>query len=266
MTNRIAVRPTLLVFAGLDPSGAGLQADIETSCALGCHPLPILTANTVQNTRTVKQVLPVDPATLMSQVHTLLEDIDHVSHCKIGLVPNVGVSTMLARILRECLKGAEVFLDPVMRASSAGKLVEDNAFNLLRNELLPLATLIKPNFGEAQALAKNGATPVDWARELTKGRCRYVLLTSADATDGAEISHFLYADAELVREYRTPRYTGQFHGTGCTLTTAIAALRARGLTMEEAVSAALDFTAAAVANAHSIGAAQNIPGRWPVAK
>jgi hydroxymethylpyrimidine/phosphomethylpyrimidine kinase len=253
-------RPLVLVFGGLDPSGAGLQADIETCFALGCHPLPIATSLTVQNTAEVRDVGLIDPGLVSAQVSHLLSDTSMISACKIGMLPTAAMVNAVATLVRPFVGIIPIILDPVFTASSGGYLADASVRDVLLERLLPLATLVKPNHAEARKLTGEG--DIIRAGALIAQQARNcVLLTGTDAGDPTHVHHYLFRPNVLHTEYRWPRFEGCFHGTGCTLTSAIASFAARGYTLDCAVGAALTYTWHAVQEAHSIGGKQAIPGR-----
>ena len=253
-------RPLVLVFGGLDPSGAGLQADIETCFALGCHALPIATANTIQSTVQLRSVEGIRPELILQQARHLFRDIGPVGACKIGVLPNAETVEAVVEIIRPWSAQIPVILDPVDTASSGGCLVTRAASAAMRKLLLPLVTLVKPNSFEARTLT--GAAALAHAgNELSRATRRGALLTGTDDAHDSYVRHQLYCDGELHSEYRWPKIPGEFHGTGCTLTSAIAALMAQGTTLNCAVATGLSYTWRTVCHAYSIGGRQMIPDR-----
>jgi hydroxymethylpyrimidine/phosphomethylpyrimidine kinase len=253
-------RPLVLVFGGLDPSGAGLQADIETCFSLGCHALPIATANTVQNTAELRRVEAISARFISEQARHLMADLGDIAACKIGLLPTSDVVEVVAEIIRELPNHVPVVLDPVDTASSGGRLVSPEVGVATRAFLLPLTTLIKPNAGEARMLTRSDdlhRAGIDLSLLTRFG----ALVTGTDEASDDTVHHFLYCRGELHSHYRWPRVRGAFHGTGCTLTSEIAAHMAHGLTLQCAVAAGLCHTWRAVHDAYSIGAVQAIPNR-----
>lgn len=253
-------RPLVLLFGGLDPSGAGLQADIETCFALGCHPLPIATALTVQNTRSLSAVKPTSARVIVSQARHLLSDITQIGACKIGMLPTAASVRAVAEIVRPLAEAIPVILDPVRVTSSGGKLVGCNTIAALQDFLLPLVILVKPNRGEARDLTGQQDFRLAGA-DLSQRTRGGALLTGTDETPGSLICHSLYRAGKLHAEYYYPKISGQFHGTGCTVTSAIAAYMAHGATLDCAVAAGMCYTWKAVRRGYSIGGEQMIPGR-----
>lgn len=255
-------RPLVLVFGGLDPSGAGLQADIETCFALGCHALPIATGLTIQSTRGLERVIPTAPADITAQMNVLLADVGPVAACKIGMLPSLEVALLLGELLACLPAEAPVILDPVMMASAGGTLMAPSLQARLPPELLARTTLIKPNLGEALRLTGAGTAAEAGARLCgEKPLPSHALITGGDAPMDGYVLHQLFRQGQWHAEFRSPHLTGHFHGTGCTLSSAIAARCALGAPLESAVGEALEFTANSVRQAYSIGGAQGIPER-----
>lgn len=253
--------PPVLVVGGLDPSGAGLQADIETCLALGCHALPVATAITVQTTRGLERVIALGASDIREQICRLLMDVGEVAACKIGMVPEIDIAAMLVEVLDELPAETAIILDPVMAASAGGALMSPALVDTYATRLLPRATLVKPNVGEALRLsgASDRATA---GRILSQAdRCRYALLTGTDTAEDAYSRHYLYREGVLFAEYAWPLLEGRYHGTGCTLSSAIAANCALGDPPERAVAKGLAYTWRTVRAAKSIGGAQCIPHR-----
>ncbi len=243
-------RPTVLVFAGADPSGgAGIAADILAIAAMGAHALPVITALTVQDNDRVFEVVPVASDVLRRQALALVDKIA-VHAVKIGIPGNRANAEAIAELvgaLRLRHPGLPVVLDPV-RASGAGDaLTSDDALA----PLLALATLVVPNLPEARAL---------WGSEQAmRGRGGDVLVTGGHAEGDFVVNRWVSGQRE--REWRWPRLAGEFHGSGCTLASAIAARLACGDGMEQALGAAQEYCHRALAGAFSIAAGQRIPLR-----
>lgn len=255
-------RPLVLVIGGLDPSGAGLQADIETCFALGCHALPVATGLTIQNTRGLARVIPTSGADLLGQLETLLADVGPVAACKIGMLPSVDAALAVGKIISNLPASVAVILDPVMMASAGGALMVPTLQDCLPQELLGRTTLIKPNLREARRL-----TGADSAEEAGRRLCgdaplpAYALVTGGDAPESGQVRHLLFRKGRCCAEFSNAHIDGLFHGTGCTLSSAIAAGCARGIPLESAVGIALDYTWGSVRHAFPIGGAQEIPDR-----
>jgi hydroxymethylpyrimidine/phosphomethylpyrimidine kinase len=244
--------PTVLVFAGLDPGGgAGLAADIAAIGALGCHALPVATALTVQDNNRVHEVRPVDTAFMLRQADAII-DACSIDAVKIGIPGSRENAAAIARLLRQLHAadpGLPVVLDPVLASGHGDALGKGNAIAALA-ELLPLATLLVPNLPEAQAL---GAVP-----------CEHVLVTGGHAgreETGDTIVNRWLRDGVEQRAWRLPRLPHTYHGSGCTLSAAIAARLALGDGMQEALEHAQDYCHQALAHAFWIAPGQRIPRR-----
>jgi hydroxymethylpyrimidine/phosphomethylpyrimidine kinase len=244
----LAAPPNVLAIAAADPTGgAGLQADILTLASLGCHPLSVLTAYTVQDTRGVAALHAVPAADLLAQARCVLADAPALA-IKIGVVGSAANAQAIAQLLAEHAR-VPVVLDPVL-ASARGDALGDDA--TLRELLLPRATVATPNSMEARTLG--GA-----AAMIALG-CKYVLVTGAHEP-GDEVVNVLHGAAGVVREDRWPRLRGSFHGSGCTLAAAIAARLAHGDEVPEAVRRAQDYTWCALERGYRPGAGQHVPDR-----
>jgi hydroxymethylpyrimidine/phosphomethylpyrimidine kinase len=254
--------PIVLAFAASDPTGgAGLQADLLTIAGLGCHPLSVLTGVTVQDTRGVESMLAIEPALVERQARCVLEDMP-VAAFKLGVLGSAGNARIIAAILAEH-PGVPVILDPVLASGRGDKLADAETIEVLRSALLPRTTVLTPNSLEARRLAAAapGADLPGCAREFAKLGCRYVLVTGTHE-DGAEVVNTLYDARGIVREDRWPRLPGSYHGSGCTLASALAALLARGLAVERAVRQAQEYTWKSLAAGFSPGHGQSIPDRF----
>lgn len=244
----LAAPPNVLAIAAADPTGgAGLQADILTLASLGCHPLSVLTAYTVQDTRGVAALHAVPAADLLAQARCVLADAPALA-IKIGVVGSAANAQAIAQLLAEHAR-VPVVLDPVL-ASARGDALGDDA--TLRELLLPRATVATPNSMEARTFG--GA-----AAMIALG-CKYVLVTGAHEP-GDEVVNVLHGAAGVVREDRWPRLRGSFHGSGCTLAAAIAARLAHGDEVPEAVRRAQDYTWCALERGYRPGAGQHVPDR-----
>jgi len=247
--------PIALTIAGSDSGGgAGIQADLKALSALGVFGTSVITALTAQNTREVRAIHDVPPAFIADQLNTVLDDIQ-VDAIKIGMLSRPETITTIAAILRQ--RGLNnIVLDPVMVAKSGDKLLADESVEALRRELLPLATLITPNLPEAAVLlaceeAQNADEMQTQAEQLLALGPQSVLVKgghlagsasddSADLLLSADTTHWLPARRIA---------TANTHGTGCTLSSAIAAGLAKGLDVQTAVTEAKAYITAAIAAA-----------------
>jgi len=240
-----------LTIAGSDSGGgAGIQADLKTFAALGCYGLSVITALTAQNTVGVTGIHPVPPAFVEQQLEAVLTDIGADS-VKIGMLFSGELIRNVVATLRRHRPGA-IVADPVMVAQSGDRLLQDEAVAAIKTELIPLATIITPNLPEAEVLVGRPlATAADMetaARELAALGCAHVLIKGGHA-EGDRCTDILFlAGANRFCRFQHPRIpTANTHGTGCTLSSAIAAFLAKGHGMEEAVANAGDFIHGAIA-------------------
>jgi hydroxymethylpyrimidine/phosphomethylpyrimidine kinase len=224
------VTPTALTVAGSDPSGgAGIQADLKTFSALGVYGTAVLTALTAQNTRGVTGVHPVPADFVGRQLRTLLDDVE-VHATKTGMLGSADVVGEVARLLAERRPGP-VVCDPVMVATSGDRLIDEDAVAAVQTDLLPVADLITPNVPEAAVLLDRAPAAdlddmADQAAALLRLGPGAVLLKGGHL--GGEESVDVLATAAGITVTRRPRVlTTATHGTGCTLSSAIAALAAR---------------------------------------
>ena len=244
--------PIVLTFAASDPTGgAGLQADTLTLAALGCHPLSVLTGVTVQDTSGVELLEPLGAQLVARQARCVLAE-SKVSAFKIGVVASAENAHAIAGIAREHAK-VPLVLDPVLASGRGDPLASDAVLKALLQSLVPAATIVTPNTLEAERL---GGVP----RLLELG-CRYVLLTGTHEP-GAEVTNRLYDARGVVREDRWQRLPGSYHGSGCTLASALAAHLAKGDDVPTAAHAAQEFTWRALAAAFRSGAGQATPNRF----
>jgi len=255
---RLVRPPLVLALGGHDPSGAGIQADIETTARFGCHALTLVTCLTAQNTGRVDEVIPVDPSLLRRQFDLVAADTRPISACKIGLIPSLHILRAVRDIVRELPAGVPVVLDPVIAAGSGSALMNDDVRQAMVELLWPIVTLRTPNAREGRFLA--AASGHHCLEDLLAHAEAWTLVKGADEQT-VDVIHRLYRGAQLYASYRWPRLSGSFHGSGCTLGSAIAALLASGNTLPLAVAQALDFTWHSVANALDVGGAQFLPNR-----
>ena len=254
--------PIVLSFAASDPTGgAGIQADILTIAALGCHPASVITALTAQDTRGVESMLAIEPAWVERQALRLLADL-RVAAFKLGVLGSARNAEAIARILG-AHAGAPVVLDPVLASGRGDALADADTLRAIREALLPVTTVLTPNSLEARRLA--GAAPDasldQCARELVAAGCKYVLVTGThEAT--AQVVNTLYGTRGVVREDRWERLPGSYHGSGCTLASALAALLARGRSVADAAREAEAYTWQALAAGFRPGKGQALPQRF----
>lgn len=258
--------PIVLTFAASDPSsGAGIQADLMTLSANRCHPLTVLTAVTVQDTVGVAKILPLESSWVSEQARMLLADIP-VNAFKIGMLGNIRNIETIAELLAEHPDVPLVF-DPVLASGRGDAFADKEMIAAIQELLLPRTTVLTPNSIEARRLAARSqedeaSIPLPTCAErLIKFGCQYVLLTGTHE-DTPLVSNDLYNRHGLVRSDRWERLPGSYHGSGCTLASAVAACLAHGLSVDEAVRQAQEYTWQTLAAGFLPGKGQFIPDRF----
>lgn len=263
--------PVVLSFAASDPTcGAGLQADLLTIAAHGCQPLTVATALTVQDTVGVEEVLPLDADWVSSQARALLEDMP-VAAFKLGMLGSVETISAVAEILSD-YPDIPVVFDPVLASGRGDAFADEDAVDAMIELILPLTDILTPNSLEARRLAQElGPATSDLpecARRLIDAGCAHVLVTGTHEP-GARVVNILYGSHGPMQSCGWERLPGSFHGSGCTLASAIAANLAWGQPMLEAVRAAQDYTWQSLAAGFRPGMGQFLPNRlwqrasWP---
>jgi hydroxymethylpyrimidine/phosphomethylpyrimidine kinase len=257
--------PIVLAFAATDPSGgAGLQADILTLSSMGCHPLSVVTAVTVQDTVGVEELLPLDAEWIADQARCVLEDMP-VSVFKIGLLGSVEIIAVIAEIVSDYPE-VPLVLDPILMSGRGDDLASDDIISAMRELLVPQATVLTPNSLEARRLALEDSDENEYpgldecARRLLALGCEYVLITGTHENT-PEVVNTLYSQEGSVRSDAWQRLPGSYHGSGCTLASAIAATIANGLDISEAVRDAQEYTWQTLNTAYRPGMGQHIPDR-----
>ncbi|MDQ6785132.1 MAG: bifunctional hydroxymethylpyrimidine kinase/phosphomethylpyrimidine kinase [Actinomycetota bacterium] len=263
----------VLSIAGTDPSGgAGIGADLKTFSALGAYGMTVVTALVAQTTTGVTAVQRVTPEFVTAQIDTLFADV-RIDAVKIGMLADAGVVTAVAAALRRW-RPPLVVVDPVMVATSGDRLLDPEAVDALRDDLIPMADLITPNVAEAAVLA--GTDPVatldaaeHQAQELAERLATRVLLKGGHLGGARSVDVLVEGDG-AVRLFEAARVdTINTHGTGCTLSSAIAALRPRTATWAEAVDGAKSYLTAALGASevlhvgHGHGPVHHFWAWWP---
>lgn len=259
------IPPIVLTFAASDPSGgAGIQADILTLTSMGCHALSVLTAITVQDTVGVEDYLPIDAEWVADQARSVLEDMP-VAAFKIGMLGSMEAIAAIAAIVAD-YPDVPLVLDPVLTSGRGDDLASEDMRAALVDMLLPQTTIITPNSVEARNLAQDdfdeGAeyTLDECAQRLIEMGCEYVLITGTHENTPQVINTLYSADGVLRRDAWN-RLPGSYHGSGCTLASAIAATLAHGMSLPEAVREAQEFTFEALRAGFRPGMGQYIPDR-----
>lgn len=255
-------RATVLVLAGLDPSGgAGLAADIQAVASQGAHALPVATALTAQDNERVFEVQAVAPAFVLRQARALTARI-RVDAIKIGIPGSRANAEAIAELVMELRRDAPrlpVVLDPVLASGHGDLLSVDDAVAALA-VLLPLTTVLLPNGPEAGRLCGAPDAPAETQGRLLRERgCRHVLLTGGHADGPFVVNRWFGPDEQ--HDWRWPRLPGAFHGSGCTLAGAVAARLAQGEPMALALAGAQAYCHQALAAAYPIAPGQLMPRR-----
>jgi hydroxymethylpyrimidine/phosphomethylpyrimidine kinase len=251
------VKPVVLTIAGLDPSGgAGIVADIKTISALGCFPAAALTSITYQNTTGVFGAEHQTAETLRAQVEPIVQDLN-VAAAKTGMLPTAEIVAEVARLFSEENLPAPV-VDPVVVATSGDVLIDEEAFQILKTRLFPLARVVTPNIPEAEKLAGfsivNEGDMRRAAEVIQSLGAPAVLVKGGHRSLGDQALDILLTESGVLNEFRTEYLDlGEVHGSGCTLSAAIAASLGKGLTLEDAVTAAKKYVTDAIRSAPRIG-------------
>jgi hydroxymethylpyrimidine/phosphomethylpyrimidine kinase len=257
--------PIVLVFAASDPSGgAGLQADIMTLSSMGCHPLSVVTAVTIQDTTGVDDVSAIDADWVADQARCVLEDMP-VAAFKIGVLGSVETIAAIAEVVSDYPEIPLVF-DPVLASGRGDELASEEMVSAMRELLVPQTTILTPNSLEARRLAMNESNEEDdpdlaeCARRIITSGCEYVLVTGTHENT-PQVVNTLYGQDGVLRTDSWHRLPGSYHGSGCTLASAIAATIANGLAIGDAVKDAQEYTWQTLKAAFRPGMGQHIPDR-----
>ena len=255
--------PAVLTFAATDPTGgAGLQADLLALASMGCLPLSVVTAITVQDTAGVESFMALDPEWVLDQARCILEDMP-VAAFKMGVLGSTDIVTVVAEVVSD-YPDIPLVVDPVFASGRGDEFAGDDMVSAIRDLLVPQSTVITPNIAELRRLADadedDDSGLAEYAQRLLDTGCEYVLVTGThDAT--IEVINTLYHRGGVVRADTWQRLPGKYHGSGCTLAAALAANLARGLDIGDAVYEAQDYTWHALANAFRPGMGQHLPDR-----
>ncbi|MFZ5523199.1 MAG: bifunctional hydroxymethylpyrimidine kinase/phosphomethylpyrimidine kinase [Pseudomonadota bacterium] len=257
--------PLVMSFAATDPSGgAGLQADVLTISSMGCHPLLAVTAITVQDTSGVEDVMAIDPEWVADQARAMLEDVP-VAAFKIGLLGSVENIAAIAEILAD-YPDIPVVLDPVLSSGRGDELANADMLDAMCELLIPQTTIITPNSIEARRLAldedneEDDPTLEECAKRILRMGSEYVLITGTHEQT-PKVINTLYAERGVLRSDSWGRLPGIYHGSGCTLSAAIASLLAQNVDIQEAVKEAQEYTWQTLRSGFRPGMGQHIPDR-----
>ncbi len=239
---------TTLIIAGSDScGGAGIQADIKTCSALGVYAATAITAVTAQNTTGVRDIQPILPHVVRGQIEAVLDDLC-VDAIKIGMLCNAPIADTVADLLQQV--HIPIILDPVMVATSGAKLISDEAIEIISQKLFPICDVITPNVFEATLLSGIEITnhsDVEHAAHILMAKgCRAVLIKGGHLEGSMAVDTLYVGDTSY--SYSSPIiHSDNTHGTGCTLASAIAAYRAEGYALPEAVERAKAYVSQAIA-------------------
>lgn len=261
--------PVVMTFAATDPtSGAGLQADLLTYASLGCYGVSVVTGVTVQDTTGVSQILPLDPELVRSQARTILEDMQ-VDVFKIGVLSSIDVLLAVAEVVGDYID-IPLIVDPVFASGRGDEFSDDEMIEAMCDLILPQTTLLTPNTLELTRLLEHLEQAPDdpehvsfekAAKYIIDLGCENVLITGTHHNTQKVMNH-LYGQTGLIRTDSWKRLAGNYHGSGCTLASAIAALFAQGIELEEAVLKGQEFTWKTLNAGLRLGMGQALPDRF----
>lgn len=263
MNEPTASLPAVLTFAATDPtSGAGLQADLLALASMGCYPLSVVTAITVQDTAGVDAFLALDADWVADQARCILEDMP-VAAFKMGMLGSTEIVAVVAEVVSD-YPDIPLVLDPVLSSGRGDEFAGEDMVAAIRDLLVPQSTVVTPNVHELRRLAGEGdndeADLAECAEALLDSGCEYVLLTGTHGST-PDVVNTLYHRGGILRADSWQRLPGSYHGSGCTLAAALAANLARGLDIGDAVYEAQEYTWRALSRAFRPGMGQFLPDR-----
>lgn len=263
MPDFIKAPPAVLTFAATDPSGgAGLQADVLTLASMGCHPLSVVTAITVQDTSGVEGVFAIDADWVADQARSILEDAP-VAAFKIGVLGSVENVSAIAEVVSDYPE-IPLILDPVLASARGDEFASDDMLMAIRELLVPQCTVITPNTPELRRLTleedEDDPGVEKLALRLIDLGAEYALVTGTHEST-PDVINTLFYEKGIIRSDNWHRLPGSYHGSGCTLASALAATIARGLDISEAVREAQDYTWQALKFGFRPGMGQFVPDR-----
>lgn len=242
------LKSKLLIIAGSDSSGgAGIQADIKTATSLGVYAMTAITAITAQNTTGVKSIVPVPPKEIFNQISFSVQDIKPNS-VKIGMLQNVGVIKEVIKAIKK-YKLKNIIIDPVMVAKGGHRLISNSSINYLRKKLLPYALLVTPNIPEAETLIKKRIHTLEdvikAGKEILKFGPKFVLIK------GGHVNKSFIEDVLIsknnIKIFKNKKIkTKNTHGTGCTLSSAIASFISKNYGMNESCRRSIQYVHKAI--------------------
>jgi len=251
--------PAVMAFSGNDPTGgAGIQADIEALASMGCHAAPVITSLTIQDTQDIQGYVPIDASLLIQQARAVLEDMP-IAAFKIGMLGSVEVIEAVHTILTD-YSDVPVILDPVLVAGGGSEIADEEMIDAITSLLLPQTTILTPNSIEARILAHEADSLDACAQELLEMGCEYVLVTGThEAT--TDVTNTLYGNRRKLESFTWDRLPDTYHGSGCTLASAIAGLVAQGMEPFSAIHEAQEYTWESLRAAYRLGMGQHLPNR-----
>ena len=242
------LKSKLLIIAGSDSSGgAGIQADIKTATSLGVYAMTAITAITAQNTTGVKSIVPVPPKEIFNQISFSVQDIKPNS-VKIGMLQNVGVIKEVIKAIKK-YKLKNIIIDPVMVAKGGHRLISNSSINYLRKKLLPYALLVTPNIPEAETLIKKRIQTLEdvikAGKEILRFGPKFVLIKGGH-TNKSFIEDVLISKKNIKIFKNKKIKTKNTHGTGCTLSSAIASFISKNYNMNESCRRSIQYVHKAI--------------------
>jgi hydroxymethylpyrimidine/phosphomethylpyrimidine kinase len=261
----LALPPIVLAFSATDPTGgAGLQADLLTLCSMGCHALSVVTAITVQDTAGVENLQAIDSDWVVDQARLVLEDMP-VAAFKVGMVGSIENIAAIAEVVSD-YPDVPLIFDPVLASGRGDELATEDMIAAMRELLLPQTTILTPNSREARRLTQGEGDEEELslpgcADKILSMGCEYVLITGTHENT-PQVINTLFGPEGVVRSDAWERLPGSYHGSGCTLASAIAATLANGLELPEAVREAQEYTWQTLNAGFRPGMGQHIPDRF----
>lgn len=259
--------PLILTFGAADPVGAtGIQADLATFAAMGCHGLSIITSILVGDTARIEDIQVIDVDWMADQARVILEDMP-VAAFKVGAVGSIENISAIAEIVSD-YPDIPLILDPFITAMPSQEGDDDDNLIAIRELLIPQTTLMLASAVELNRLAETWREPVPSdalqldAMRIVEMGCEYLFVTGMPGGDSHEVVNALFDESGIIRRDSWQRLPGSFTGAGSTLSAAICAMLANGLEIPEAVSEAQEFTLAALAHAQRLGMGKLIPDRY----
>jgi len=251
--------PVVMAMSGCDPTGgAGIQADIEALTSHGCHVAPVITVITVQDTQDMIGLAAVDPALVVAQARTVLEDLP-ITVIKIGLLASVEIVESIHSVLTDYPK-VPVVLDPILASGAGTPLADKEIKDAMESLLFPFTTVLTPNSVEARALAPEADNLDACGMALLDRGCEFVLI-SGSHEQTPDVTNILYGNNRRLESFTWERLKGSFHGSGCTLASSIAGLLAQDLEPFNAIHEAQEYTWEALHHGYRLGMGQLLPNR-----